>query len=144
MRRLMMTAMFIDIPDGATPERIPPVIARILLGGRLDSFSGFLPGLFEETLVTLESERPVYILGGFGGAAEILANAILTNGNERPKELMAAWLTDRNPGLARLLEIAAGFAMPAGVRSTEPSLDALFDFLKSARVAIPPLFFVPV
>jgi hypothetical protein len=65
-------------------------------------------------------------------AAEILANAILTNGNERPKELTAAWLTDRNPGLARLLEIAAGFAMPAGVRSTEPSLDALFDFLKSA------------
>jgi SLOG cluster2 len=133
MRRLMMTEMSIPLPDLPSPERIPAVIARILLGGKLDSFTGFLPGLFEETLVTLERARPVYILGGFGGAAEVLANTILANENKRPQELTLKWLTDRNSKLAALLEIAKGFAMPAGARSTEALLDTLFAFLENAR-----------
>lgn len=78
----MTASMFIDIPGANAPEEIPPVKARILLGGRLAGFSGFLPGLFEEALVTFESNRPLYILGGFGGAAETLAKAILAGGNK--------------------------------------------------------------
>lgn len=133
MRRLMMTDMSIVIPDVPSPERIPAVVARILLGGKVDSFSGFLPGLFEETLVTLENARPVYILGGFGGAAEILSSAILASGDERPKELTLAWLTERNADLVTLLNIAKGFPMPTGARSSEALLDALFCFVKTAR-----------
>lgn len=133
MRRLMTASMFIDIPGANAPEEIPPVKARILLGGRLAGFSGFLPGLFEEALVTFESNRPLYILGGFGGAAETLAKAILAGGNKCPEELTVDWLTARNPDLANLLEIARGFAMPANARTTKDSLAALFAFLKRAR-----------
>jgi hypothetical protein len=132
MRRLMMAGTSINIPGGA-PENIPPVIARILLGGRSDGFSGFLPGLFEETLVTLESERPVYILGGFGGAAETLAKVVLTSGSERPKELTSSWLAERNPSLGALLKIAANYSLPPMIKSTESSLDALFKFLNDAQ-----------
>ncbi|MGN7752959.1 hypothetical protein [Sinorhizobium sp. 22678] len=133
MRRLMMTGMSISIPDVLSPEYIPPVNARILLGGKLDSFSGFLPGLFEEALVTLEHERPIYILGGFGGAAEVLSDAILATGSKRPKELTLEWLKERNSELAALLKIANGFPIPAGTRTTGALLDSLFTFVKKAR-----------
>jgi SLOG cluster2 len=91
MRRLMMQPMFLNISDVPQPEKIPPVIARVLLGGKADGYAGFLPGIFEEALATLQFERPVYILGGFGGAAEILANAMLGYGSNRPQELTLEW-----------------------------------------------------
>src|SRR5262249_19533126 len=67
MRRQMMKPMSINIPGATQPEQIPQVMSRILIGGRVHEFSGFLPGIFEEALVTFESARPLYILGGFGG-----------------------------------------------------------------------------
>jgi hypothetical protein len=133
MRRLTATTMFIDIPGAHAPEEIPPVKARILLGGKLSDFSGFLPGLFEEALVTFESNGPLYILGGFGGAAETLANAILAEKNKCPEELTIEWLASRTPNLAKLLEISRGFAMPPNFRTAGDSLAALVAFLKRAR-----------
>ena len=41
MRRLMMQPMSIDIPGVEKPKRIPPVTARILLGGKVDGYSRF-------------------------------------------------------------------------------------------------------
>ena len=130
MRRLAMTPLQIEV-RGGTPEPVPPVSARILLGGKVESFSGFLPGLFEEALVTLEHQRPIYILGGFGGAAEVLASAILDE--KLPAAFEADWLLARNPTLARLLDIAKGFAMPAGARTTQEMLGALSRFLRNAH-----------
>ena len=85
MRRLMMQPMFVDIPGVDKPKRIPPVTARILLGGKVDGYAGFLPGIFEEALTTWQSKRPVYILGGFGGAAEVLADAMLARVRSSPR-----------------------------------------------------------
>lgn len=133
MRRLMMQPMSIDIPDVPRPESIPPVTARILLGGKADSYSGFLPGIFEEALTTLQWERPVYLLGGFGGAAEILANAMLATGTDRPRELTLEWHKERNPALVQLLESARQFAAPPGLDGMENSLDVLFEFVLRAR-----------
>jgi hypothetical protein len=133
MRRMMMQPMSIDIPDVPQPEQIPPVTARILLGGKADSYAGFLPGIFEEALVTLQWERPVYILGGFGGAAEILANAMLASGNDRPKELTLDWHKDRSPVLVALLESVHQFAAPANLGGLENSFDELFAFVLQAR-----------
>jgi hypothetical protein len=50
MRRLMADGMSIRIPD-APAETVPPVAARIVLGGKVDDYSGFLPGIFEEALL---------------------------------------------------------------------------------------------
>ena len=116
MRRLMMQPMSIDIPDVPQPEKIPAVSARILLGGKVDSYSGFLPGIFEEALTTLQSKCPVYLLGGFGGAAEILARAMLATGNDRPKELTLDWHRQRIPALAALLESTRQFKVPPAAR----------------------------
>lgn len=135
MRRLTMEGMSIDIPDVSAPEKIPSVNARMLFGGKLEGFTGFMPGVLEEALVTLEYKRPLYILGGFGGVAETLAHAILGQGNRRPEELTLEWLKERNPNLSKLLEIAEGFPLPQGARTTADFLDALFAFVKKARTS---------
>lgn len=137
MRRLMMQPMSIDIPDVPRPEFIPAVGARILLGGKVDGYSGFLPGIFEEALTTLQCQRPVYLLGGFGGAAEILARAMLGTGNDRPRELTLDWHKHRTPDLVKLLESARRFKLPTGLDGIEQSLDALFDFVLQARADLP-------
>lgn len=137
MRRLQMQEMAIPIPGIVPPvlERIPPVVARILLGGKIDRYSGFMPGIFEEALVTMQHprRRPLYILGGFGGAAEILAQAILTPGNKRPRELTLAWHKKQNPALAHLLASSKQFSLPPGCSSTKQLFDALFAVVLQAR-----------
>jgi hypothetical protein len=135
MRRLMMQPMLLEIPDVPQPERIPPVVARILLGGKTDGYSGFLPGIFEEALVTLQHQRPLYILGGFGGAAEILANAMLAQGSDRPNELTLDWHKARNPALVGLL--SGEFNPPALLGDIGSSLDTLFALVQQARTDLP-------
>lgn len=59
--------------------------ARIVIGGKLDGYVGKMPGVIEETLIAIKKSKPVFILGAFGGAAELLAKCI--NGCEA-KELL--------------------------------------------------------
>ncbi|MGR4976165.1 hypothetical protein ACIPQ1_25365 [Pseudomonas sp. LARHCG127] len=42
-------------------------MARIVLGGRTQGFLGDMPGIAEEVLISLDAQKPVYLLGGFGG-----------------------------------------------------------------------------
>ena len=42
--------------------------ARVLIGGRRTGFQGVMPGIIEEALIALESHKPLYLAGGFGGA----------------------------------------------------------------------------
>jgi len=58
--------------------------ARILLGGKQSKFLGYLPGIIEEAYYSLNANKPVYIIGGFGGAAKSLSKVIC---GEDPKEL---------------------------------------------------------
>ena len=43
--------------------------ARIILGGRVSGFKGYMPGLYEEAINAANAKHPIYLLGGFGGAA---------------------------------------------------------------------------
>lgn len=131
MRRLAMDGMTIDIPDAPHPETVPPIGARVLLGGKVEGYGGFLPGLFEEALVTLERQRPLYLLGGFGGAAEGLAQALLDPVGSRPEAFTVAWQTARTPNVERLQIL--DFQRPAGIPTTADSLDALFQRIEAAR-----------
>ncbi len=67
-------------------------VARIVIGGKLGKASGFAPGVLEEAYLSVfEHEvqapdgvrakqviQPLFICGGFGGAARAVANALLT------------------------------------------------------------------
>jgi hypothetical protein len=50
--------------------------ARIVLGGKETGFAGLMPGIVEEVLLAIQRQQPVYIAGGFGGAARIVADVI--------------------------------------------------------------------
>lgn len=50
--------------------------ARIVLGGRVSGYRGRMPGIAEETLLSLQSKQPVFLLGGFGGCARDIAETI--------------------------------------------------------------------
>jgi hypothetical protein len=133
MRRLQMRETWLEVPGVSPPERVPPVVARILMGGKVDGYSGFLPGLFEESLVTLAAGRPLYVLGGFGGTAQILADAMLATGDARPEELTLDWHLARTPQLERLRASSGDCRLPESAYTTEAQLDALFELIKRAR-----------
>ncbi|MBB4232191.1 hypothetical protein [Rhizobium mongolense] len=50
--------------------------ARIILGGRVDKFKGEMPGIAQEALYSLQGRQPLYVMGGFGGCARDVAEAI--------------------------------------------------------------------
>lgn len=58
--------------------------ARIVLGGRQKGFTGYFPGIVEEAYHSLKANKPIYLLGGYGGAAKSIVDVICGN---KPKEL---------------------------------------------------------
>ena len=38
--------------------------ARIVLGGRVEGYKGAMPGIAEETYLSLEAAQPIFVLGG--------------------------------------------------------------------------------
>jgi hypothetical protein len=58
--------------------------ARIVVGGKQSKFIGYMPGIVEEAYYSLKANKPVYIIGGFGGAAKSLSKVIC---GELPTEL---------------------------------------------------------
>jgi hypothetical protein len=52
------------------------VTAQIVLGGRVADYKGVMPGVAEEALCTIGKQRPLFIVGGFGGCARDIAEAI--------------------------------------------------------------------
>lgn len=51
---------------------------RIIIGGKRSGFQGTMPGVVEEALFALEAGQPLYVAGGFGGAAIDIVGAINT------------------------------------------------------------------
>lgn len=50
--------------------------ARIILGGKQKDFLGYYPGIVEEAYQTLKANKPIYLIGGFGGAAKSIIKMI--------------------------------------------------------------------
>jgi hypothetical protein len=49
---------------------------RIVLGGKRRDFQGEIPGLMEESLLSLEAGQPLYLAAGFGGVTLDIARAL--------------------------------------------------------------------
>ncbi len=131
MRRIAMQGGVINTPD-APQEEVPAVHARIMLGGRADRYSGFMPGLFEEALVTLELGCPLYVLGGFGGVSQLLSEAMLGAG-ELPPALTEAGQRRSNPELPGLADLCGRFAMPAPIPSVGDAYRKLAQLILEVR-----------
>ncbi len=50
--------------------------AIIIAGGKKSNFKGFMPGILEEFITAVKMNHPIYILGGYGGMAKIIADVL--------------------------------------------------------------------
>ncbi len=66
--------------------------ARVVVGGKLGRqdtpYLGRMPGVLEEALFAIRAQRPVYLIGAFGGCARLVLDAL--DGIERA-ELTSAY-----------------------------------------------------
>ncbi len=85
--------------------------ARILVGGKLAHYRGFMPGILEEALLALERGIPLYVIGAFGGCAEAVGRALL---GESPECLTENFQRASTPWLSALLVYADTCALKAG------------------------------
>jgi hypothetical protein len=88
--------------------------ARVVLGGRSHTFLGLYPGILEEALLAIEHNQPLYVLGGFGGAAHNVAQALMGN---QPEEL------DITFQRAKSAEYGAAMDAYAQLRAQRPDLN---------------------
>lgn len=98
MRRAMSLGGVRDVDA----REVPAIVACIALGGKVNGYSGFMPGILEEVAWALEAglggaPLPVFVLGGFGGGAALLAQGILDRG--LPAELTLRRQREVCPGL---------------------------------------------
>ncbi len=131
MRRIMAGGCDLSLPALGHSARVPGVSARIVIGGRIDGYAGMMPGIFEETLLALRHGIPLYILGGFGGGAELLARGLLAKPGDSIPELTYDHHRRHTPEVARLSELCGRFRRPSDLTP-----EGLFgDFGKALRDA---------
>lgn len=102
--------------------------ARIIVGGRLAGYSGRMPGTIEEASLALRESIPLFIVGGFGGAAGLLTDLVAGQALEECLERV-----ERRPdgGALDTSYAAAGIPLENAPRETLE----LFHRLDVARLA---------
>jgi hypothetical protein len=51
------------------------VVALVAIGGRTSGYAGWRPGIAEEITSAIAADKPIYLIGGFGGSAGWYADA---------------------------------------------------------------------
>ena len=74
---------------------------RISAGGRLTGYKGWMPGVLEEIVVSVEMGKPIFLIGGFGGVTRSVCRLIKEKAV--PEELSFEWQTKHNPTLSNML-----------------------------------------
>lgn len=52
---------------------------RIFAGGKIQKYKGFLPGVLEEFYIALKFNKPIFLIGGFGGVVKHICDSISSN-----------------------------------------------------------------
>lgn len=50
--------------------------ARVIVGGKLIGYQGTMPGVVEEAILSIRSQQPLFVAGGFGGASLAVARVM--------------------------------------------------------------------
>ncbi|MFV8750754.1 TIR domain-containing protein [Nannocystaceae bacterium ST9] len=57
-------------------QQTADIDARVVMGGKLDDYTGRMPGVLEEVLLTMQADKPTFVIGAFGGAAGMIADVL--------------------------------------------------------------------
>ncbi len=112
---------------GESPQ-VPGCAARVVLGGKRRDWAGILPGIAEEVLYMLEAQKPVYLLGGYGGCAKVIVDYLIGDTDDLPDELTFAGHAS-SPKLQKII----GHAPPNTVPQAFARLDSALRAVRSDR-----------
>ena len=108
-------------------------VARFAVAGAIEDHEGRVPGIAEEVMLTAALGKPVYIAGGFGGAAAGVGS-LLGLGHPRTGELPAGWRPhaqeERLAGIAHQLQ-------PAPLTDLPLTLAEVASYLKKLAIGGP-------
>ena len=100
--------------------------ARICAGGKLSGYKGKMPGVLEEILIALDTQKPILLLGAFGGVVgevcKVLSDGVVTD------PLTEDWQISHNVGYLDLQELARSYKQ-------ECDYDSIKGTLASVRIA---------
>lgn len=69
---------------------------RIYAGGKLFGYKGKMPGVLEEIVLAINSQKPLFLLGAFGGVVGNVCSIFLNN--DAPEALTEEWQISHNAG----------------------------------------------
>jgi hypothetical protein len=99
--------------------------ARVLLGGTVEGYRGVMPGIAEEAILALISQKPVFLLGGFGGCARDIAETMKLI-ERRAVSRANQWPSRRKFASFRLDALGNGLAANENVRLAQtPHVDEM-------------------
>jgi hypothetical protein len=67
--------------------------ARIILGGQVSNYKGAFPGIAEEASLAIAHNKPLFVLGAFGGCAKAVGEALI---GHNPEQLTWEWQASEN------------------------------------------------
>ncbi|HUA12813.1 MAG TPA: hypothetical protein VMA83_12525 [Solirubrobacteraceae bacterium] len=94
--------------------------ARLLVGGKCAGYDGRYPGVVEEAMISIETGRPLFLAGGFGGATLEVARVLGLD----PQHYLGVIGADkvRDPGLSEGLARIEAAAQEVGWRAQSNGL----------------------
>lgn len=78
--------------------------ARICAGGKTVGYKGKMPGVLEEIVLAFNADKPLFLLGAFGGVVGDVCKVILDD--DVPGSLTEEWQVLQNGGYSDLQELA--------------------------------------
>jgi hypothetical protein len=75
---------------------------RIVVGGRFTGSKSIIPGILEEIYIAVKRQKPVFLLGGFGGVTRAICDYLIST--KKPPQLTREWQIKNNSGYKQLLE----------------------------------------
>ena len=74
---------------------------RVSAGGKITNYTGCMPGILEEIYIAINQNKPLYLLGGFGGVTSKVCRCIQSG--TIPEELSLDWQNSNNAHYSDLL-----------------------------------------
>ena len=75
--------------------------ARIILGGKVTNYKGAFPGIAQEANLILQQQKPLFVLGAFGGCARAVGEAIM---GDLPESLTKDYQITQSQEYANMLD----------------------------------------
>lgn len=96
---------------------------RICAGGKLSSYKGKMPGVLEEIIISIEKDKPIFLLGAYGGVVGEVCNTILQHSITEP--LTEKWQIEKNEDYFELQKKAKINNMHADYEKIKSKLENL-------------------